>query len=491
MTTRVPLGLGYIAAYLKNAGHEFKLFDTTFIKCSDAKSDDALREENLQVTNPDFLEYNLVEADINVFEELNRTVKDFNPDIIGLSVVDSNYKFGIELLKFCKLSYPNIITMCGGAIATLVPDEVITERCVDVVAIGEVEEQLVEYLDYCERENVKRVSIPNFWIKNSKGRIIRRYDHKLPDISKGLPPDLSIFDDRHFIRPLGGKMYRMATVIWTRGCLFHCSYCANKMFYRAMNVSAKQYYRRKNTSLLIDELVQFKEQFNLNFIMFVDDIFPLHDIKAIKEFSSLYKEKVGLPFSINVQPTIVNEESFELVVYAGLKNICCGIESGNNKIRREVLKRNYKDEDVLKVFDLAHKYNIRSSSFNIIGLPGETRSDIMDTIELNRKANPTSATVTFFHPYRGCDLRRVCIEKGLITIDQDLHEDIYRQSSHLTMPQISKDELKGIMASFQLYMKLPREYYDLIKIQEDQSSLEARLIRENVLIPKFREVTQL
>lgn len=488
MTTRVPLGLGYISAYLKDAGHEFMLFDTTFMKCSDNKSDDKLREENLQVTNPDFLKYNLVEENVNVFEELTHMVTKFKPDIIGVSVVDSNYKFGMELLRFCKKSWNNIPTMCGGAIATLVPDEVIAENCVDIVAIGEVEQQLVKYLSYCESEETRRISMPNFWIKTLEGKIIKRYDHELPDISKGLPPDLSIFDDRHFIRPLGGRMYRMATVIWTRGCLFHCSYCANELFYHTMNVSAKQYYRRKDTSLLIDELAQFKKQFNLNFIMFVDDIFPLHNVEIMKEFNILYKEKVNLPFSINVQPMIVNEKSFQLAVDAGLKNVCCGIESGNERIRREVLKRNYKDEDVIKVFDLAHKYNIRSSSFNIIGLPSETRNDIMDTVELNRKANPNSATVTFFHPYRGCELRKTCIKQGLVKSEEDLYEDVYRQNSHLSMSQISKKELEGLMASFQLYVKLPKEYYNLIRMQEDQTNLDAKLIREKILLPKFKEI---
>lgn len=486
MTTRVPLGLGYIASYLKQANHEFRLFDTTFIKCADIKSDDKLREENLQVINPDFSAYNLVESDVNVYDELSKVILEFKPAIIGISVVDPNYQFGIRLLQYCKKEFPHITTMCGGTIATLVPDEVIMEDCIDIVAIGEIEEQLIEYLNQCEKENNTIVSTPNFWVK-IKDKIIKRYDHRLPDISKGLAPDLSIFDDRHFIRPLGGKMYRMATVVWTRGCLFHCSYCANKSFYDTMGVNAKTYYRHKDVDLLIEELKTFKEQFNLNFIMFVDDIFPLQNIKLIKDFSKLYKEKVGLPFSINVQPTIVNEESFQLIVDAGLKNICCGIESGNKEIRKNVLDRNYNDDDVLKVFALAHKYNIRSSSFNIIGLPFETRENIMDTIALNKKANPDSATVTFFHPYRGSKLREVCIKNKLIEPGQDLHEDIYRETSHLIMPQISKEELKGLMSSFQLYMKLPEEYYKLIQMQENQDSFEAKLIREKILLPKFKE----
>ena len=129
---------------------------------------------------------------------------------------------------------------------------------------------------------------------------------------------------------------------------------------------AKQYYRKKDVKLLVKELAEFRDKYDLNFLMFVDDIFPLHEVELMEEFCSLYKEHVGLPFSVNLQPRIVKEEGFKLAVEAGMRNICCGVESGSKKIRRNVLKRNYDDEHVVKVMNLAHKYNIRCSSFNIL-----------------------------------------------------------------------------------------------------------------------------
>ena len=98
MVTRAPLGIGYLAAYLKNAGHEFRLFDTTFVRCGKIPSDDALREKNLQVVNPDFEKLGLVEKDIDVFEALEDEIDAFNPDVVCVSTVDPNHQFGIELL---------------------------------------------------------------------------------------------------------------------------------------------------------------------------------------------------------------------------------------------------------------------------------------------------------------------------------------------------------------------------------------------------------
>jgi radical SAM superfamily enzyme YgiQ (UPF0313 family) len=489
------LGIGYLAAYLREAGHNFKLFDTTFIRCGDIPSDDALREKNLQVVNPDFEKLGLVEKDIDVFEELEKEIVDYNPGIICISTVDPNHAFGVELLRYCKKRFPDIPTICGGPLSTLVPQDMIEEESIDIVARGEAEEKLVELVDIFEEHGLagwdKLYKVPNFWVKDKDYRengIVHRNPTTLPDITSGLAPDLSIFDPRHFLRPLGGRMYNMATVIWTRGCVFRCSYCANETFYKAAKVSAKEYYRKKDPALLVEELADFKKKFNLNFLMFVDDIFPLHEPEMMEEFCVLYKEKVGLPFSVNLQPRLVRENTFDMAVDAGMRNICVGVESGSDRVRRKVLKRNYRDEHVEKVFALAHKHKIRCSSFNIIGLPDEERTDILETIMLNKKLNPTSATVTFFHPYRGAPLRPLCVERGYIDLDQGKHEDVYRSDSQLDMPQITKQELKGMMHSFQLYMKLPVEYHKLIEMQEDLSTFEAQLIREKILLPEFKKI---
>ena len=73
-------------------------------------------------------------------------------------------------------------------------------------------------------------------------------------------------------------------------------------------------------------------------------------------------------------------------------------------------------------------------------------------------------------------------------MDQGKHEDVYRSDSQLDMPQITKQELKNLMQSFQLYMKLPEEYHKLIEMQEDQSSFEARAIREQILLPLYNKI---
>ena len=91
-----------------------------------------------------------------------------------------------------------------------------------------------------------------------------------------------------------------------------------------------------------------------------------------------------------------------------------GVEEGSMELRKRILDRTMKDEVILNGFKEFQKTNIRISANNIIGFPGETREDIMKTIEINRQINPDSVVVNAFRPYSGTKLRKICIEKGLI-----------------------------------------------------------------------------
>jgi len=466
MATRIPLGIAYMASYLKRDGHDVRVFDTTFIKCGNVESDDKLRASSLQVRNPDFAKYGLVEKRTDVFTEFDREIDAFKPDMLAVSIVDPNYTFGLELLRRAK-SRHNILTVAGGATPTLAPDEVINEGCVDIICRGEGEEALCELCAALEKgSDIK--NIKNLWVKDN-GKIHKNDIRPLVNVDEVLWPDWDIFDERHLLRPLGGKMYRMGIFFTTRGCLFPCKYCANLEFSRMYKDKGK-FYRIKKPELSIREISSYKEKYGLDFSFFMDDIFPIHVPEVLDEFCRLYKKEIGLPFSINIHPALVKEESFARIVDAGCRNICVGLESGSPGIRNKVLGRTYDNDLIVRIFELARKHKIRSSSFNLIGLPHETRNDIFQTIELNRRARPTTTTLAFFHPYRGTELRDLCIKERLFSPEKEKeYESVTRVQSLLKLPQISGKTLNGIFRTFQLYFKLPKAFYFLIRIAENDS----------------------
>ena len=467
MTTRIPLGIGYLVAYLKHAGHEVGIFDTTFMDCGSGVSDDNLRAASLQVRNPDFAQYNIVAKKIDILNELDKKISVFKPDMVAVSVVDPNYRFGLILAEKIKEKNKNIFVIFGGPTVTFSPEEVIIEGVVDAICVGEGEQALPELCAAIE-EGRKIKNIKNIWCKE-KGDIYRNDVRPLIDLDTLLPPDWNMFDERHLIRPLGGKMYRMGVFAITRGCLFRCTYCANFAL-SGIYKGKGSLYRIQDPEKMVNQIAEFKRRYNLNFIFFVDDIFPLHRPHVLDKFCSLYKEKVRLPFNVSLHAELVKEAQFAKLVDAGCRNVCIGLESGSPSIREEMFERKCSNAQIIEAFRLAHKYKIRSSTFNIIGIPGESRKDIFQTIDLNRKANPTTATLTFLHPYRGTKVRDICLKEKIFDIGKEkAHEDGYRTDSCLNLKNVSAKELNGIFKTFQMYLKMPKICYFFIRLAEGES----------------------
>ena len=109
-------------------------------------------------------------------------------------------------------------------------------------------------------------------------------------------------------------------------------------------------------------------------------------------------------------------------------------------------------------------YDIPVSVNNIIGFPDETREQVFETINMNRRIRAESFGAYVFQPYHGTALRDYCIEKGYISkehLSGNAHAD-----PALDMPQLSKEEITGLQKTFALYVNLPEKYFDDIKIAE-------------------------
>jgi radical SAM superfamily enzyme YgiQ (UPF0313 family) len=82
-------------------------------------------------------------------------------------------------------------------------------------------------------------------------------------------------------------------------------------------------------------------------------------------------------------------------------------------VRREILHRDHSNEDLVRTFEEAHRAGLETYAYNLIGIPGETPDDFLETVELNRRCAPTRSYISIFYPYPGTDLERVCAERGI------------------------------------------------------------------------------
>ena len=464
----VPPVIGLFSRLLKDRGHTVSLFDSTGYDFEGKADSDVEAEKNLwNAPIESASSKGIIIKLTNMYDDIVKKVEDFQPTLIAMTVTESTFIRGMELLDYLRFQKKyNILTIVGGVFATFAPERVIMEDAVDIVCIGEGEVAIVEL---CEKlEKSKNYSkIKNLWVKKKNGEIIKNSPGPAVDVNLLPTIDFTIFEDDRFYRPMRGKVYRMFPVETHRGCPYTCTFCnspSNNVVYK--NETSSKFHRKKSIKRLEKELDFLVKKYDPNLIYFVVDTFLAMSNREFDELKELYSD-YKIPFWMNTRAETINEHRAQGLEEMNMLRMNIGIEHGNYKYRREYLKRNVKDEVQIRAFEIASEHKYTSCANSIIGMPDETRGLIFDTINFVRKLpDNIDATGAFiFAPYHGTPLRDLAIKKGYLNEDE-ICSLSNTSESMLRMPTISKDEIQGLAKVFSFYIKFPEERWKDIKIAE-------------------------
>ena len=151
-----------------------------------------------------------------------------------------------------------------------------------------------------------------------------------------------------------------------------------------------------------------------------------------------------------------------------------GLEHGNEKFRRELVKREYSNEDAVTKIKIVEKLGITFSINNIIGFPDETRELAFDTIELNRRFNSDNTSCSVLVPFHGTELHEYAVKKGYL--DPSVICAVSNSgASILNMPQWDKQDIMQLRDVFAMYIKFPKSRWPEIKQAETDLELRAKL----------------
>lgn len=347
--------------------------------------------------------------DVKLEKNFYKKVALLNPDIIGYSITTGIHKFyqQVNLKLKEKIDY---ISIFGGPHCTFFP-EFINEKGVDVIFRGESEYALLEILD-CIKNEKDYTGIKNTWIKKDS----KIFKNPIRQLNENLD-DFPILD-RSFIEKYPSYKYKRYRIAMSgRGCPYQCTYCFNDNYNNLYKDKGKT-IRRRSPKHFIHELKETKNNYLTKQFFICDDIFVL-DKKWLKKFSELYKENVDLPFTIGARANLIDEETVVLLKNAGCRKVLFGIESGNDKIRNQLLRREMSKEQIINASKLFKKHNILTGSFNIIGLPGESVENVFETIQLNIDAKISFSYCCIYQPYPNTFLGKYSIEKKYFNGDYD------------------------------------------------------------------------
>lgn len=271
---------------------------------------------------------------------------------------------------------------------------------------GEGEEALLDFLNaYDNGEDYSK--IPNLWTKCNSTIIsnpVRPYETNL---DKYPIPDRVYYYKYPKIRDAHYKFF-----LTGRGCPFNCYFCFNQEFRKLYNYKGRV-VRRYSPEHVLEEMIHCKEKYPLKMVCFADDIFTIQP-KWLAQFLPLYKKEIGVPFSCNARADMVNEEVVRLLRESGCDYVMIGLESGNLRVRNEILGKKFSNKQFYRTVELLHKYRIRIRTFNIIGSPSETLEEALETMELNSRAKIEYSSCALYHPYPGTRTDAIARELGYL-----------------------------------------------------------------------------
>lgn len=381
-------GIAYMSAVLKQHGHSTALLTLD------------LRKNELELQNA-----------------IRDKIVHEKPLLIAVSAMTCHWNQLKPLLAYAK-SISDIQILVGGWHPSLSPEEVISDPSIDYICLGEGEAPTLELIEHLERGEVGH-NIRNIWTR-TKGAIIKNPLRPLIQNLDDLPlPDRELFSFQELVNegalsgigPEGPK--RVAVLSTGRGCLYSCAYCCNAAYRKLYDVKPRTFVRKRSVNSILAEIEQVIDTYNPSWLEFWEENF-IYDHQWLKEFSRKYRQRFSLPFSIPARPNEVLKDEFKLLSEANCKLVYMGVECGNEQYRHTFMNRHISNDQILHAFRLARENNIATLSFNIMGLPFETESNIEETIRINEIIQPDFFGCYIYTPFNETELYDLSKKEGLL-----------------------------------------------------------------------------
>jgi anaerobic magnesium-protoporphyrin IX monomethyl ester cyclase len=365
MRPYVPLGILYISAWLQKNNYNNEVFDSTF----------------------------------STFELQKQFILDNKPDVLAIYTNLMTKLNVLRTIQFVKsqstLKHTKIVL--GGPEVTNHIDKFL-EYGADYIIQGEGEETMLELVQFLDQKSeLNSTQIAGLAFKNEAGQTIFTNERgKLKNLDELPMPNRTKVNLQLYFDAWKAKHGTSAISINTmRGCPYSCKWCSRAVY--------GQSYRRRSAKHVVDEIEWIQNNYKVDSIWFVDDVFTVSH-KWLNEFTQeLGNRKLKIAYECITRADRMSEEVIDLLKESGCFRVWIGAESGSQKVIDLMDRR----VDVLQVRDMIRKAQakgVQAGTFIMVGYPGETEEDIFETIKHLKDSDPDIFTITIAYPIKGTPL---------------------------------------------------------------------------------------
>ncbi|MBN2056395.1 B12-binding domain-containing radical SAM protein [bacterium] len=346
---REHLGIEWISAMLKQAGHEVAL----------------VYDPGLFSHHDNLLHMPALAARFDRTDAVVEEVIDHRPDMIAMGIYTDTYAWARGVARRVREQLETVIVM-GGIHASLAPETVVADGAADYVVVGEGEAPMVD-LAAMVAAGERRTDIANVWCRRD-GRTIA--NPLRPPISLDSLPliDKSLFEDH--IRFRDDYM-----ILTDRGCPFSCTFCCEATM-RGMYGSG--YLRRRSIPHVMHELRTYKRRYKYREVMFFDSVF-FTDKTWLRELLTAYRKEIAVPFRCEGHVQLMDADIAGMLAESGCYTVDFGLQTINQQVRRELLDRRETNEQLAQALELCEKVGLKYDVDLILDLPGQSQEDFEQT----------------------------------------------------------------------------------------------------------------
>jgi len=430
-----PLGLAQLASCIKDVC-EVEILDATLEGY-----------DNEREFTKELMIYGLT------YKEIEKRITQFKPDVVGIHLSLSIYeRTAVEVSKTVRKVNPDIITVLGGVHATFCANQLI--EYADFIIKGEGDISFKELILNSSKEKI----IEGKSVENLDSLPLPAYD--LLDMDKYLSINLP---HNHF-----AKSERAATIMTSRGCPQHCIFCSASNFFGHK-------VRCRSVENIKEEIDYLIKNHNIKEVQFIDDNLTYNKKRAYKIFDLM--KSYNLPWCT---PNGVSISKVDIPMVKAMKDSGCyrityAIESGSNKIANKIIKKGIDIERAKRIIKET-KPHLDVHCFFMIGLPGETYSDMEETFKFIKDTQPNSVSISIAMPLPGTELLEICKKNNYISSDFTF-DMMFEHGGNISTPDFQGKDLEKMLhkKNRELNEFLVRMNKDNFKKYEDFAKIHKKI----------------
>lgn len=355
-----PLGILYLSAYLKRAGFQVEVFDSTF----------------------------------KDFEDFEASLHRIKPRIVGLYANIITRENVFRLARMAKSNGVEFVVVGG-------PDasewcERYFENGVDIIGTNEGELTLEELIPSLQQKGLNDLENVRGIVFRKNGRVHRTPPRQAITNLDALPwPDRDALNmDEYFQAWKSRHGESSVSLITARGCPFHCAWCSSEVFGHT--------HRQRSPKDVVDEMLMLKERYNPDIMWISDDVLTINKKWTYEFIREVKSRNARHPYECLSRVDLVDREILKGLRETGCFRIWYGAESGSQKIL-DSMRKETTIQQVREAARITQEVGIQAGFFILLGYPEETTSDIRMTIDFLKETRPDVVGTSIAFPIKGTE----------------------------------------------------------------------------------------